>query len=150
MYKCCFSLYQPPDANESDSDDDIYQEIVKLVMDMNSLFYVLNLEWIKVDKQCIKRHIKFILLQALFNISLSIRILCNVLLESANDLLNYYVYNSNECYGDKFSVCNVHRLIHIADDVEYFTSSKSGVSFENYLQQLKRYVRSRHNSVPQI
>ena len=87
------------------------------------------------------------------NISLSIRILCNVLLESANNLFNYYVYNSNECYGDKLSVCNVHRLIHIAHDVEYFKKplqAISGVSFENYLQELKRYVRSRHNSVPQI
>ena len=60
------------------------------------------------------------------SLSLSIRILCDdnemkhVLLESAKELLNYFVYNSNESYGDTFCVYNVHGLIHIADDVEYF------------------------------
>ena len=81
---------------------------------------------------------------------------CNVLLESAKKLLNYFVYNSKECYGDTFclhTVYNVHGLIHIADDVEYFKKSLQSISafaFENYLQELKRFVRSRHNPVAQI
>ena len=77
----------------------------------------------------------------------------NVLLESAKELLNYFVYNSNESYGDTFCVYNVHGLIHIADDVEYFKKSLQAISafpFENSLQELKRFVRSRHNPVAQI
>ena len=68
-------------------------------------------------------------------------------------LLNYFVYNSKECYGDIFCVYNVHGLIHIADDVEYFKKSLQAIStfaFENYLQELIRFVRSRHNPVAQI
>ena len=94
------------------------------------------------------------------SLSLSIKILCddneikhNVLLESAKELLSYFVYNSKECYGDTFCVYNVHGLIHIADDVEYFKKSLQAISafaFENYLQELKRFVRSRHNPVGQI
>ena len=77
----------------------------------------------------------------------------NVLLESAKELLNYFVYNSNESYGDTFCVYNVHGLIHIADDVEYFKKSLQAISafvFENYLQELKRFFRSRNNPVAQI
>ena len=93
------------------------------------------------------------------SLSLSIRILCdnetkcNVLLESAKKLLNYFVYSSKECYGDTICVYNVHGLIHIADDVEYFKKSLQAISafpFENSLQELKRFVRSRHNPVAQI
>ena len=77
----------------------------------------------------------------------------NVLLESAKEFLNYFVYNSKECYGDTFCVYNVHGLIHIADDVEYFKKSLQAISafvFENYLQELKRFFRSRNNPVAQI
>ena len=94
------------------------------------------------------------------SLSLSIRILCednemnrNVLLESAKELLNYFVYNSKVCYGDTFCVYIVHGLIHIVDDVEYFKKLLQAISafaFENYLQELKRFVRSRHNPVAQI
>ena len=77
----------------------------------------------------------------------------NVLLESAKELLNYFVCNSKECYGDTFCVFNVHGLVHIADDVEYFKKSHQAIStfaFENYLQERKSFVRSRHNPFPQI
>ena len=94
------------------------------------------------------------------SLSLSIRILCddnemkrNVLLKSAKELLNYFVYNNKERYGDTFCVYNVHGLIHIAGDNGYFKKSLQAISafaFENYLQELKRFVRSRHNPVAQI
>ena len=48
---------------------------------------------------------------------------------------------------------NVHGLIDIADDVEYFKKSLQAISafaFENSLQELKRFVRSRHIPVTQI
>ena len=94
------------------------------------------------------------------SLSLTIRILCddnemkcNVLLEPAKELLNYFVYSSKECYGDTFCVYNVHGLIHTADDIEYFKKSLQAISafqFENSLQELKRFVWSRHNPVAQI
>ena len=95
------------------------------------------------------------------SLSLPIRVLCddnemkcNILLKSANELLNYFDYDSKQCYGDKlFTFYNVHGIIHNADDVEYFKKSlqaKSASAFENYLQELKRFVRSRHNPVAQI
>ena len=100
-------------------------------------------------------------LSLLFKTSLPIRVLCddnemkcNILLKSANELLNYFDYDSKQCYGDKlFTFYNVHGIIHNADDVEYFKKSlqaKSASAFENYLQELKRFVRSRHNPVAQI
>ena len=95
------------------------------------------------------------------SLSLPIRVLCddnemkcNILLKSANELLNYFDYDSKQCYGDKlFTFYNVHGIIHNADDVEYFKKSlqaKSASAFENYLQELKHFVRSRHNPVAQI
>ena len=69
------------------------------------------------------------------SLSLLIMILCddnemkrNVLIESEKELLNYSPYNSKECYGDIFCVYNVHGLIHISDDVEYFKKSLQAIS----------------------
>ena len=36
----------------------------------------------------------------------------------AKDLLNYFVRNCTEHYGNTFCVYNVHGLVHITDDVE--------------------------------
>ena len=61
---------------------------------------------------------------------------CNISLESAKDILNYF-FNSKECCGDTFCVYHVHGLILIANDVEYFKKSLQAISafaFENYLQ----------------
>ena len=51
----------------------------------------------------------------------------NVLIESEKELLNYSAYNSKEGYGDIFCVYNVHGLIHISDDVEYFKKSLQAI-----------------------
>ena len=48
---------------------------------------------------------------------------------------------------------SVHGLTDIADDVEYFKKSLQPISafvFENYLQELKHFFRSRNNPVAQI
>jgi len=74
-------------------------------------------------------------------------------LEPAKKLLKYFVLNAKEHYGETFCVYNVHSLIHIHEDVQYFQTSLHTVSafqFENYLQTIKRYVRSKHNPVVQI
>ena len=69
------------------------------------------------------------------SLSLLIMILCddnemkrNVLIEPEKELLNYSPYNSKECCGDILCVYNVHGLIHISDDVEYFKKSLQAIS----------------------
>ena len=52
----------------------------------------------------------------------------------------------------RFLVYNVHALLDIASDVEAFgcLDQCSTFPFENYLQQLKRLVRSQHNPLSQM
>ena len=92
--------------------------------------------------------------------AIAIRILCdndkdyrNSNLDNACKLLKYFVVNSNEHFGELFCVYNVHNLLHICDDVQFYNTPLDDVSafeFENYLQQLKRLVRSKHNPIVQI
>ena len=82
------------------------------------------------------------------SLSLAIRMLCekntikrNSNIESARQLFNFFVKSSKELYGSSFNVYNIHRLLHIADDVGYFQCSFGEISvfqFENYLHQTKR------------
>ncbi|XP_065662776.1 uncharacterized protein LOC136085401 [Hydra vulgaris] len=77
------------------------------------------------------------------SLCLAIRLLCesdNVMrnsnLESAQQLIEYFVINSREIYGDLFCVYNVHGLLHICDDVKFYGVSLDKLSafkFENYL-----------------
>ena len=55
-------------------------------------------------------------------------------------------------YGDEFVVYNVHTLIHLAGEVVEHGSldSCSAFAFENYMQKLKRFVRSGTNPIVQI
>ncbi|XP_047129218.1 uncharacterized protein LOC124809271 isoform X1 [Hydra vulgaris] len=94
------------------------------------------------------------------SLSLAIRFLCesddvlrNSNLENAQQLIEYFVINSNEIYGDLFCVYNVHGLLHICDDVKFYGVSLDKLSafkFENYLQKLKRLVRSKRNPLAQV
>ena len=55
--------------------------------------------------------------------------------------------------GKNFLVYNVHNLIHLHQDVEYFGETFDAYScfpFENHLQVLKRYVRSSRNPISEI
>ena len=49
-------------------------------------------------------------------------------------------------------MCNVHSLLHLADDVAVHGALDkfSAFPFENYLQKLKRFVRSGKNPIVQI
>jgi hypothetical protein len=68
----------------------------------------------------------------------------NKLLSYARKLLKAFVHNAKILCGAIFVTYNVHNLLHIVDDVEYFQCSLNDLSsfvFENYLQSLKRTVR---------
>lgn len=94
------------------------------------------------------------------SLSLAIRMLCeenNVIrktyLSHAQKLLEYFVSNAHEHFGETFCVYNVHCLLHITDDVEHFQSSLDEIScfqFENFLQQLKRLVRGKQNPLVEL
>ena len=71
----------------------------------------------------------------------------------ARKLLRYFVANCEPLYGPEFVVYNVHGLLHVADDVQYFGTSLDNVSafkYENYLQTIKRLVRGASNPIAQV
>ncbi|CAB4013323.1 Hypothetical predicted protein [Paramuricea clavata] len=78
--------------------------------------------------------------------------LAQVHLNYAADLLKYFVEKAKLLYGEEFIVYNVHSLIHLVEDVKTHgcLDSFSGFPFENYLQKLKRFVRSGKNPLAQI
>lgn len=73
-------------------------------------------------------------------------------LNYAADLLKYFVQKASLIYGEEFIVYNVHTLIHLAEDVATHgcLDRISGFPFENYLQKLKRFVRSGKSPLIQI
>ena len=71
----------------------------------------------------------------------------------AKELLTWFVSNSVIVFGESFCVYNVHCLLHIADDVTYFSSSLNEIcafKFENFMQVFKRKIRNSKNPVAQI
>ena len=71
----------------------------------------------------------------------------------ARQLLEYFVLNAKEHYGETFCVYNIYRLLDISDDVEYFQGSLdefAAFQFESYLGKLKRFLIGKHNSLSQI
>ena len=77
----------------------------------------------------------------------------NHFLDYARNLTQYFVANAKHVFGETFSVYNVHSLIHLADDVEHFNCSLNQLSafpFENFLQQIKKCIKSAHNPIAQV
>lgn len=75
------------------------------------------------------------------------------LLEYAEKLLQYFVSSCETLYGKHFVVYNIHSLLHLCDDVKHFKASLDAVSsfpFENFLQTLKRLIRSPSNPIVQV
>ncbi|XP_046406989.1 uncharacterized protein LOC124171751 isoform X1 [Ischnura elegans] len=79
-------------------------------------------------------------------------------LERVKDLLKYFVTNVISLYGECFVTYNFHGLIHLVDDIHYFSDVFPGITlhdlsafpFENYLQRVKRMVRGRAKPLQQI
>lgn len=95
---------------------------------------------------------------------LSFSIAIRIMLESDDTIRNHYlpygkellanfVLNAPVVYGSTFTVYNVHYLLHLHEDVEYFQCSLNDICafpFENYLQTVKRYVRNSRNPIAQV
>lgn len=77
----------------------------------------------------------------------------NSYLQYARELISHFVCKCTSLYGDTFVVYNVHSLIHLPDDVEFFQASLDEIScfpFENHMQTLKRLVHSAQNPLVQV
>jgi len=72
--------------------------------------------------------------------------------EYAHELLLYFVDTCKELYGEEFLVYNVHALTHVAGEAEEFgcLDACSSFPFENYLQRLKKLVRSGRKPLAQV
>ena len=78
--------------------------------------------------------------------------LCVTYLHFAKELLVFFVKQGHRLYGDDFMTYNVHSLVHLCDDVKVHgvVDNFSAFEFENYLQTLKKKVKSGKNPVVQI
>ncbi|KAL2095482.1 hypothetical protein ACEWY4_010201 [Coilia grayii] len=77
----------------------------------------------------------------------------NAYLQYAHELLKHFVMCCADLYGKTFPVYNVHGLIHLHEDAGHFNCSLNDLScfpFENYLQQIKKHVRSGRSPLEQV
>lgn len=73
-------------------------------------------------------------------------------LQSAKELLTFFVESVMYYYGRQYMTHNFHNLLHICDDVNKFGNldNCSAFRFENFLGQLKKLVRSGKKPLHQI
>jgi hypothetical protein len=77
----------------------------------------------------------------------------NAYLPYARRFITHFVQRCEAIYDNTFVVYNVHNLLHLPDDVEFFKTSLNDIScfpFENYMQQLKRLVHNAQNPLVQV
>ncbi|CAI6367351.1 unnamed protein product [Macrosiphum euphorbiae] len=74
------------------------------------------------------------------------------LLNFIDKLLSYYVKKFGEIYGEEFLSHNLHALVHLCDDYNKFgpLDNCSCFMFENFMQFLKKMVRSKARPLEQV
>jgi hypothetical protein len=70
----------------------------------------------------------------------------------ANQLLHFFVKDATKIYGRQFITYNVHSLVHLFEVATDFGCLEkcNAYKFENYLQTLKRLVKSRKHPLAQV
>lgn len=71
----------------------------------------------------------------------------------SQQIIEYFVHKCKDVYGHTFTVYNVHNLLHLHEDVQFFKCSLNDVSsfkFENHMQIVKKLVRKSHNPIAQV
>jgi len=73
-------------------------------------------------------------------------------LNYARELLEYFVKTFEQIYGSKHCSYNVHALLHICDDYDYYgpLDECSAFVFENYMKTLKSKIRKHEKPLEQI
>lgn len=74
------------------------------------------------------------------------------LIDFTNNLLIYFVQKFGELYGDEFISHNIHSLLHLCDDFKNYgpLDNCSCFPFENFMQVLKKMVRSNAKPLKQV
>lgn len=90
-------------------------------------------------------------------LSLAMRILlhkenCKFNNSCAQDLINSFIISFPELYSEKYLTYNFHCLIHLAaESIQYGSLENiSAFKYENFLQQVKKYVKKGNYTVTQI
>jgi len=83
---------------------------------------------------------------------LSTQSLSDEYIDYANQLLQYFVLSFKSIYGEIYMSHNIHSLLHLAEDVKHFGSLNcySVFPFENFMQPLKRKIKSGVKSLQQL
>lgn len=94
----------------------------------------------------------FLLLHSAISIFISSRHLEHIGSDTAGEFLKNFVQHCRQLYGQEFIVYNVHMLVHLKDDVNRYgpLDNISAFPYENYLNRLKRLIKSPKEPIQQI
>ena len=75
-----------------------------------------------------------------------------IYIEYTKQLLVFFVEKGQFLFRDRFCIYNVHSLLHLVDDVKEYDplDDNSSFKYENYLQNIKRMIRSGKCPLTQI
>lgn len=117
----------------------------------------LRLFLLYIGKIVLKKILRDDLYQHFLTFSVAMCILVSPTLVSkysqyAHELLVHFVKECKRLYGDEFLIYNVHCLLHLSSEAKKFgcLDNCSAFPFENYLQRMKKMVRSGKNPIVQI